>query len=178
MVEIAAVTGARISQLARLTIADLQDKRANPRVMMPSSRKGRKKRVERKPVPIPASLAGKLRQAAGSRPLDAPLLRKAGGTPWHTDPDDHLKPFAAVAAAAGLPGTTSYGLRHSSIVRGLLAGVPIRVVADIHDTSVAEIERTYSRFISHHADAVARAALLDPMQPAPDNVVPPAGRRP
>jgi hypothetical protein len=54
-----------------------------------------------------------------------------------------------------------YALRHSSIVRQILAGVPVRVVAAIHDTSVVMIERTYSRFIADHADALARGALLD-----------------
>jgi integrase len=41
LVETAAVTGARISQLARLREEDLQDARSDPRLMMPSSRKGR-----------------------------------------------------------------------------------------------------------------------------------------
>jgi integrase len=41
LVETAAVTGARISQLARLGVEDLQDDRSDPRLMMPSSRKGR-----------------------------------------------------------------------------------------------------------------------------------------
>ena len=34
-----------------------------------------------------------------------------------------------------------YGLRHSSIARALLRSVPIKIVADWHDTSVAMIER-------------------------------------
>jgi hypothetical protein len=38
-----------------------------------------------------------------------------------------------------------YALRHSSIVRQLLAGVPVRIVAAGHDTSVKMIEHTYSR---------------------------------
>jgi hypothetical protein len=56
---------------------------------------------------------------------------------------------------------TLYALRHSSIVRQLLAGVPVRVVAVNHDTSIVMIERTYSRHIGDHADALARVALLD-----------------
>lgn len=56
---------------------------------------------------------------------------------------------------------TINALRHSSIVRQLLAGVPVRVVAVNHDTSVVMIERTYSRYIGDHADALARVALLD-----------------
>jgi hypothetical protein len=35
------------------------------------------------------------------------------------------------------------------------------LVAVNHDTSVAMLERTYSRYISDHNDALTRAALLD-----------------
>jgi hypothetical protein len=44
-------------------------------------------------------------------------------------------------------------------VRQLLANVPVRVVAALHDTSVAMIERTYSKYIADHADELARATL-------------------
>ena len=37
----------------------------------------------------------------------------------------------------------------------------MRVVAVNHDTSIRMIERTYSRYIGDHADALTRAALLD-----------------
>ena len=49
-----------------------------------------------------------------------------------------------------------YALRHSSIVRSLLAGVPARVVASTHDTGISMLERAYSPFISDYADAAAR----------------------
>ena len=55
---------------------------------------------------------------------------------------------------------TMYALRHSSIVRQLLRGVPIRVIAGTHDTSTIEIERTYSKHITDHSDDISRAALL------------------
>jgi hypothetical protein len=54
-----------------------------------------------------------------------------------------------------------YALRHSNIVRQILAGVPIRVVAVNHDTSIAMLERTYSRHIGDFSDALARKGLLD-----------------
>ena len=75
--------------------------------------------------------------------------------------------------AAGLdPGeVTIYALRHSSIVRQLLANVPVRIVAAGHDTSVVMIEATYSRHIGDHADALARRALLDLGEPITGNVV-------
>jgi len=38
-----------------------------------------------------------------------------------------------------------YALRHSSIVRMLLQNIPIRFVASLHNTSVAMIEKTYSK---------------------------------
>jgi hypothetical protein len=59
-----------------------------------------------------------------------------------------------------------YALRHSSIVRQLLGNVPVRVVAVNHDTSVAMLERTYSRHIGDHADALARRTLLDVSEPS------------
>jgi integrase len=178
-VETAAVTGARPVQLARLQVADLQDRwREGPRLQMPSSKKGKGvRRVERKPVPITPALAAKLRQAAGSRPPQAALLLKSNGGTWGRA--DHSQRVASAVAKAGLdPKTTIYSLRHTSIIRQLLRGVPTRVVAAHHDTSTAIIERTYSACISDHADALTRGTLLDTSQPAAGNVVPLSGRRP
>jgi integrase len=168
LVETTAVTGARVSQLARLEIADLQAERPDPRLMMPSSRKGRGiKRIERKPVPITSSLAAQLRQAAGDRARTEPLLLRADGTPWQTAKADYRLPVIRAVSRAGHDPTTVtlYSLRHSSIVRALLAGVPTRVVAAQHDTSVPMLERTYSQHILDHSDTVARRALLDTAQP-------------
>lgn len=53
----------------------------------------------------------------------------------------------AVAAAGPPAATIPYAPRHSSIVRGLRAGLPIRLVAALRDTSVGMIERHYSRWI-------------------------------
>jgi integrase len=178
LVETAAVTGARVSQLARLEVQDLQDSRSAPRLMMPGSRKGRgQKKISRRPVPITLDLAAKLRNAACGRPATAPLLTKTSCEPWKKS--DHSRLFTRAAAAARLDPdeVTIYALRHSSIVRQLLASVPVRVVAVNHDTSVVMIERTYSRHIGDHADALARKALLDLGTSAAGNVVSLAGVR-
>jgi integrase len=172
LVESAAVTGARVSQLARLEVPDLQDERADPRLMMPSSRKGRgKKKITRRPVPIPAGLAARLRVAAEHRSANERLLVKPSGAPWKKS--DHSRLFVRTAQRAGLDPAevTIYALRHSNIVRQLLASVPVRVVAVNHDTSVSMIERNYSRYIGDHADALARVALLDTTTVSGDNVV-------
>jgi integrase len=157
LVEVAAVTGARVSQLRRAQVRDLQVDRA--RLMVPTSRKGSAAhKFGHRPVPIPEGLAERLRS---NRPHDAPLLLKPDGTPWTRW--DQTLPFRRVAARARLDpaDVTLYALRHSNIVRQLLANVPTRVVAANHDTSVAMLERTYSRHITEHSDALTRGALLD-----------------
>jgi integrase len=172
LVECAAVTGARVSQLARLEVGDMQGDRADPRLMMPSARKGKgRKRIERHPVPIPSNLARTLKRASSGKSDDTRLLTRPDGAPWRHS--DHRHPFARAVTRAGFDPAivTIYSLRHSSIVRQLLANTPIRVVATLHDTSVVMLERTYSKHISDHADALSRRALLDTTRPVSENVV-------
>jgi integrase len=146
--------------------------------MMPSSRKGHAgKQITRRPVPIPGSLAARLREAAGDRDAAAPLLLRSDSKPWSATSADHRRPFEAAIARAGLgPKITFYSLRHSSIVRQILSGTPLRVIAVAHDTSTKQIEATYSVHISDHADAVLRKGLLDVAQPVAANVVTLPGR--
>jgi len=154
-VETLADTGSRESQVARVEVQDLQDVPVAPRLMMPSSRKGRNRRIERKPLPISPRLAAVLRQEAVGRAPHEPLLRRVSAK--------LCNPFKAVVERLGLDATvTPYALRHSSIVRQLLNGVPVRIVASHHDTSVAMIEKHYSRFIiGDPSEALTRATLLD-----------------
>jgi integrase len=158
LVEVAAVTGARIGQIRRLEVRDL----AGDRLDMPVSKKGRgRKTVTHRPIPIPANLAGRLRSTSSGRATDAPLLLRPGGARWSASA--HVGRFRRAVRRAGHDPAivTANALRHSSIVRQILVGVPIRVVAAVHDTSVPMIERTYSRYINDHADAMIRGALLD-----------------
>jgi integrase len=167
-VECHAVTGARSSQLAALQVSDLQANQL--RLMLPGSRKG-KNRVGgvRRPIPLGTGLASRLQQAARGRPPSAPLLLRPDGTRWRPERGDHARLFARTAKSAGID-CTIYALRHSSIVRSLLAGTPLRVVAVNHDTSAVVVERVYSAFIGDHSDAVARLGLLD-ISPAPEGKV-------
>jgi integrase len=174
LVELAAVTGGRPSQLLRLRGEDVQadftviidpdtkTKKRQPRLMMPVSRKGHgKKEITHRPVPISESLAERLRGREGA------LLLRPDGLTW----DNTNLPRRFDGAIKGVklnptPSTakvTIYALRHTSIVRQLLANVPIRVVATLHDTSVAMIERNYSKYIADHADDLTRPTLLETM---------------
>jgi integrase len=152
-VDVIAVTGARPSQVARLQGDDVQLGR-QPRLNMPVSRKGRStKKTTHRPVPITEALAARLKGRNGT------LLLQPGGAPWAGN--SHSAGFAKIVKDASLDPAvvTIYALRHTSIVRMLLANVPVRVVAALHDTSVVMIERTYSKHIADHADELARATL-------------------
>jgi integrase len=158
-VQVHAETGSRSSQLARCRVADLH----RDRLMVPASHKGRGGgRGGHVPVPLTPALAKRLAQAARGRSAGEPLLLRADGKPWQPRLNDHRHPFKEAALVAALPaGTTIYGLRHSSIARMLLRGLPIKLVADTHDTSTAMIERHYGRFLARFGDDAVRSALLD-----------------
>jgi integrase len=167
-VDTLAVSGARPSQASRLLVADLIADAKAPRLRMPKSGKGGSKnrlarKAQRFSVPITSALALKLKAAAKGRAPDAPLLLQADGRPWGERPSDNYREdIRAVVTAIGEdPDTVSlYALRHSSIVRALLLNVPVRIVAASHDTSVAAIEKHYSKFILEHSDDISRRALL------------------
>ena len=94
---------------------------------------------------------------------------------WDKNPgQNYHRQIDNVVTAIGLDPAevTIYCLRHSSIVRMLLRNVPIRLVASLHNTSVAMIEKHYSKYITEHSiDDIARIGLLSEPAPAADNVV-------
>jgi integrase len=172
LVMLAAATGARYSQLAALRVGDVQV--ANARVMMPASKKGRARRFRpATAVPLADDVIAKLLPILqGRRAHEHLLLRwayrsvgplvweKAHRRPWGPGYETK-KPWAAAAQRAGLAvGTIMYALRHSSIVRHLRAGLPVRLVAALHDTSTEMIEAHYSAFIVDMTEDLARKAAM------------------
>lgn len=179
LVQTLAITGARPSQAVRLRVADLDAHLVRPKVSMPKSAKGggrnrAKKRHERYSVPITVQLAAELRDSSKGRADDAPLLLQSDGTPWGDNPGQtYHRQIDKIVTAIGLDPAivTVYALRHSSIVRMLLQNIPIRLVASLHNTSVAMIERTYSKYITEHSDDISRRALLQDEPPSGEKVV-------
>jgi hypothetical protein len=67
-----------------------------------------------------------------------------------------------------------YCLRHSSIVRGLRAQLPLRLVAALHDTSSAMIERHYAAYVVDAMDELAARAIVPMLSPEPTPIRPAA----
>src|SRR4029077_20422551 len=94
--------------------------------------------------------------------LRRPRGRRVGPVTWERyergawrSASELTRPWTAIVARAGLaPATVPYAFRHSSIVRGLRAGLPIKLVAQLHDTSVAMIESHYAAYVSDAMDDI------------------------
>jgi len=178
LVLLLAATGARFAQLRRLTVGDVQAEQG--RVMVPESFKGKRRATAYIRVQVGADTLSALAPAIEGRPLSAPLLErwryvqvKTGERrnacqvwerdtrgPWMTA-SEMTRFWNRACEDAGVGASIiPYALRHSSIVRGLRMGLPIRLVAAIHDTSVAMIERHYSRWITEGLDELAARAVV------------------
>jgi integrase len=175
LIEVLATTGARTSQVLRLTVGDLEDGGAAPRLQMPNSKKGRNRKAGHKSLPISSTLATALRTVAAGRPDSDRLLVRADGRSW---PWQIRILFQRVVAELGLDPTLSpYSMRHSHITRELKAGKPLALVASSHDTSPEIISRHYAKFIVDNSDTLLRLGMLDMATPTADNVLKmPAGR--
>ena len=85
------------SQVVKLAVKDLLDRRGPPRILMPRSKKGRgQKQMSHTALPITPALAAELRLAAADRPPREPLLLHAG-EPWKAA--RHLQLFARTVKA-------------------------------------------------------------------------------
>lgn len=170
LILVLAATGMRFSQVVRIRISDVQAQR----LVVPVSNKGRgPKHAHHVAVRVGDDVIKALKPATADRKDHEPLLerwrwKQSAPTQWERDrrgpwssASELLRPWKAVVARAELPsGLVPYCLRHSSIVRGLRAGLPIRLVAGLHDTSTAMIEAHYSRFIVDAMDELAARAIV------------------
>jgi integrase len=170
LVLVLAATGARFSQAARVTVADVQADAG--RIMVPASAKGKGTKARTHiAVPVGVDVIKRLRPLIEGRHPTEPLLmrwvhRQVGPMEWARVERSSWMTAALMQrgwrkalALARVPHVAPYALRHSSIVRQLREGLPVRVVASLHDTSTAMIERHYSAYILDMADELARRAI-------------------
>jgi integrase len=165
MIDVLARTGTRESQAMKLRPNDLRDDDTEkPQLMMWCSNKGKDRDPEQRSLSITPQLAQRLRARAIKRGRRQPLFDRV----WNMS----LR-FRVVLERLGLDlSLTPYTLRHSSIIRQIRSNVPLRIVAYSHDTSTAQIETTYARYLGNASDDLIRKALLvDDTAPPTDNVV-------
>lgn len=178
LVLVLAATGARFSQVARMHVGDCQI--SEGRLMVPVSRKGRGAKSGSITVPVGRDVLEALLPAVMDRAADAPLLERwrseqvKGGIAWQRasrgawqSSAELVRPWQAIRERASMPDVIPYALRHSSIVKGIRANLPIRLVAALHDTSTAMIERHYAKWITSGLEEMARAAIV-PLVPQDD----------
>lgn len=172
LILVLAATGARFSQLIRLTVSNVQLDKA--RLMVPVSHKGRGEKAQSEhAVRIGSDVIDALRPAITGRKGHETLLlrwrsKQVAGIKWERDrrgpwqsASEFARSWRKIVARAGLAGdTVPYALRHSSIVRGLRAGLPVRLVAALHDTSSVMIERHYAAFVIDAMDELAGRAVI------------------
>jgi integrase len=172
LILVMAATGARFSQVIRMTVADVQV--AQSRLMVPVSHKGRGgKAVASTAVRVGADIIDRLRPVLVGRKGHEPLLLRPrwrqikateweliGRAPWQSA-SELVRPWSKIVAKAELAADlVPYCLRHSSIVRGLRAGLPLRLVAALHDTSSTMIERHYAAYVVDAMDELAAKAVV------------------
>ena len=170
LVILLAATGARFSQLRRMKVADVQLEHS--RILVPTSFKGKGRSPALIKVCVGPDVAQVLRRAIVGRKKDEFLLQRwryrqvsaaswerVGRAQWKTA-SEMTRAWNRVVDAVGLEGTIPYALRHTSIVRGIRANLPIRLVAALHDTSVIMIERHYSRWITEGLEELAARAVV------------------
>nr|WP_314467975.1 tyrosine-type recombinase/integrase [uncultured Novosphingobium sp.] len=171
LVVVLAATGLRMSQVIRMRVADVQF--ATARLMVPVSRKGRGSKNPSIPVMVGTDVLDTLRPVVEGRPFSAFLLERwrnkqvSGEIRWERDgrgpwssASELVRPWNEIRNRVSMPDAIPYSLRHSSIVRGLRANLPIRLVASRHDTSVQMIERHYGRYIADVMDEVSARAIV------------------
>jgi integrase len=166
LVLVLAATGARFSQAAKIVVAGMQAEAE--RLIVPTSIKGKgEKRRPDIPVPVGSDVIARLKPVVTGRAGHEPLLmrtdqratREDKRAPWETA-SLMQRPWRKALEIGGVPYVEPYALRHSSIVRMLRKGIPVRIVAGLHDTSVAMIEKHYSAHILDMADELARQAIV------------------
>lgn len=170
MLLVLAATGARFSQAARFKVGDVQDMLG--RVMVPDSFKGKKDTVGHVPRALGQDVLSALRECTNGRLPEETLLErwrvrqvkvdeweKYDRGPWKSS-SELTRFWRKVVNEIGRPDLVMYCLRHSSIVRGLREIGNIRLVAALHDTSTAMIEKHYSRWIVDGLEELAARSVV------------------
>ncbi|ULJ70644.1 hypothetical protein [Rhizobium gallicum] len=178
-----ASTGARFSQAARIDRKGaFRQRRVNRTtgveqtdcvIMVPASRKGKGGKVEppTKRIVMASDFEilisgpdtdpnGPLFQRWKNEEISPTVWTRGGRAAWY-HASEITRPWRQIVKRARLPKhTVPYAFRHSSIVRHLQAGLPVTLVAALHDTSPLMVQKHYGAFIVDASDDIIAASMV------------------
>lgn len=138
LIEAGYLTGARMGELAALSVRDLD---AASRMLRLDGKTGQ--RV----VTLTDEAAAFLRRLAVGQKRDEALLPRADGERWPRS--GHHRQVKRALALAELPATASfYTLRHAHISRAIEAGMPLSLIAENCGTSLTMLQRNYAHVLA------------------------------
>jgi integrase len=152
LVEAALLTGARYSELARLTVVDF-DARAGT-VAVRKSKSGKPRHVV-----LSAEGIAYFKRATAGRAGNEPIFVKKGGNAWLKSHQN--RPMAAACERAKIkPAISFHGLRHTWASHAVMNGAPLFVVAkNLGHSDTRMVEKHYGHLApSYVADAIRAAA--------------------
>jgi integrase len=178
-----ASTGARFSQAARINRKGAFRQRRVDRttgaemtdcvIMVPASRKGNGGKIEPATKRIVTATDFDILTSRPDTDREGPLLQrwkneeisptvwKRGDRAGWYHASEITRPWHQIVERAGLPKhTVPYAFRHSSIVRLLQARLSVTLVAALHNTSPAMIQKHYAAFIVDASDDIIAASAV------------------
>lgn len=152
LVQAALQTGARYSELARLTVSDFNPDVGTVQIQQSKSGKPRH-------IVLTDEGAAFFKQLSAGRAGDETMLRKADGSTWEMS--HQLRPMADAVTRAKIKPTISFhGLRHTWASHAMMNGMPLMVVArNLGHVDTRMVEKHYGHLApSYVAEAVRAGA--------------------
>jgi integrase len=161
LVQAGLATGARVSELTALRVADFDPDAAVVTVRMAKSGRGRH-------VVLTAEGVALFRAFAAGKPGDALLLNKADGSAWGSQ--HQVSRMAAACTRARIEQAIGFhGLRHTYASHAVMNGMPLMVVArNLGHADTRMVEKHYGHLApSYITDAVRKSAPKFGFEPDP-----------
>ena len=151
LVAAALMTGARFSELARLTARDVDCDSGT--VFIAESKAGKSRYV-----PLPSGGVALFSRLVNEKTSAAPVLTQESGEPWKKS--TYFRDFKAAVATAGVAPLTLHELRHSYASTMIRAGAPLMVVGRaLGHADTRMVEKHYGHLApSYVADTIRRTA--------------------
>lgn len=154
LVRAALHTGARYRELTSMKVGDFDQ--AAGKLVIRVTKNGHERRARLLEAGVEF-----FRQLTLGRERDEFMFVRANGTRWNAS--QQSRPMREACAAARIPKTVSFHtLRHTVASQLAMAGVPMKVIAEVlghRDSRIAE--QHYAHMSDDHIDAVVRAALVN-----------------